>query len=166
MQCTVLVSNGAQDELRKSIVQILGGKKNFWRVRIFTQNFSNAKLNGRLTLKEIIKSLKSLGAIVTVVVGSKPRENDIEFYEELLDEGVQIYYNDKVHAKLILAEAKDGKNVALVMSANLTNTGLRYKYEVGVHLSYLEDKVYKKLRAYTSQIIGAPIKTKPIEWVM
>jgi phosphatidylserine/phosphatidylglycerophosphate/cardiolipin synthase-like enzyme len=107
-----------------------------------------------------------LGAIVTVVVGNKPRERDIDFYEQLLDEGIEIYYNDKVHAKVILVEGKDGENSALIMSANLTTTGLHYKYEVGVFLSSLEDKSYKKLRAYTSQIVGAPIKTKPIEWVM
>jgi len=171
MESKVLLGNGARNELRESLGEILSLEKHPWRVRMLTLNFSDFELFRGITLREIIKRLARRGVITTIVVGSKPSKKDttsyeeqIRFYEELLDEGVEIYYNDKVHAKVILAEGKT-ENSALIMSANLTKSGLFYNYEAGVFLSPLKDEDYKSLRNYTSDIVGAPIKTKPIEMV-
>jgi phosphatidylserine/phosphatidylglycerophosphate/cardiolipin synthase-like enzyme len=160
----VLLSDGARNNLREAVKDILSREKNYWRIRILTLNFSDVELSST-TLREIIKRHRNKGAKITVVVGSKPEEKDKDFYEELLDEGVEIFFNDKVHAKVILAEEKS-KASALIMSANLTRSGLYYNYEAGVLVPSLKRKDYNNLREYTSNIIGAPIKTKPIEMVI
>jgi len=165
MEHRLLLGNGARSDLRESVGGILSIGKNPWRVRMLTLNFSDFELFKGITLREIIKRLARRGVITTIVVGGKPvKEEDKSFCEELLDEGVEIYFNDRVHAKVILAEGKK-ENSAIIMSANLTKSGLFYKYEVGVFLSPLNYEDYKSLRDYTSDIVGAPIKTKPIEMV-
>lgn len=171
MRHQLLLSDGPRDQLRQGVYRILSLERDPRRVRLLTLNFSDFELFRGLTLGQIIKRLARKGVKTTVVVGSKPKiggknyQDLADFYEELLDEGVEIYYNDRVHAKVILAEG--GKeNSALIMSANLTMTGLSYNYEMGVLLSPLEDGEYESLRNYTNDIVGAPIKTKPIEMVI
>lgn len=170
MKHKLLLGNGPRGQIRGGMAEILGLEKDPWRVRILTLNFIDFELFRGLKLGQIIKRLATKGIITTIIVGNKPKIGDekyqdqVDFYDELSDEGVQIYHNDRVHAKVILAEGRK-ENSALIMTANLTKSGFYYKYEAGVLLPHLENGEYKSLRNYTNDIIGTK-KTKPIGWVI
>lgn len=116
----------------------------FKRVRITSLYIENAELLNDEKLFSVLLGLVKKGITVTILIGQKLKRNHwVRFFEELDSFGIKLYYNRRVHSKMILLDSPN-KRVALILSANLTHGGLHYRYESGVYLKYLDDNKYKK----------------------
>lgn len=149
------------DDIRESIYNLL--KKPLTRVRILSLNIHEVYLTDGTILGKMLERLLSADVRVTIVVGEYPKdEKVISFFKRLIEWGARIYYNSRVHAKTVLAE---GENVeTIIMSANITPTGLHGKYEIGVHFP-ISGINYDKIRDYVTGIIGSP-QTRGMEYVV
>jgi len=111
-------------------------------------------------LSRIIQHLLTKGTRVTIVVGELPeKEKDKKFFIRLLNGGAKIYYNKRVHVKLILIDRRSYQEV-LLMTANLTKTGLYRNYEAGILISRNRN-FYNKAERFVKEILKSPT-TQPL----
>jgi len=140
------------DEIRGTINYIFSLEKELKRIRLISYALENVRVIGDTILEEFLYKLALKGVMISVVIGQMPAKEVKKVLLKLRRFGINIYYNRRAHAKIILVEGK-GKNYAIIMSANITHGGLYYNYEAGVSLKLSED-VYMKLREYTNDILG------------
>jgi len=93
-------------------------------------------------------------------VGGLPKkEKDRKFFLKLLDRGAKIYYNKRVHVKLIIVNRRSHQEV-LLMTANLTRTGLYRNHEAGILISS-DRNFYNKAEKFIIEILKSPA-TRPL----
>jgi phosphatidylserine/phosphatidylglycerophosphate/cardiolipin synthase-like enzyme len=143
------------DEIRRTVYNLLSVGKGFRRVRVLTLNMAEAYLQDGLTLSRMISRLCATNARVVVVLGDRPDKKDLPFFKRLSDWGVRIFYSKKLHAKVMISEAREKKTELLITSANFTTTGLHYNYEAGVWLSDVDGPSYQRFNSYVNGIIGS-----------
>lgn len=142
------------NEIRHALALLLNLTRNPRRVRILCLNIEDVDILNDLRVSRMLLKLLASDVVVTIIVGEKPGKKKRRFFRRLYEFGANLHYNKKVHAKMILTEGKK-KNLAVIMSANITRGGLHYKHEVGVLLSDLTEFKYEKLRNYSNGILGA-----------
>ena len=124
-------------------------------IRIVSPLIHDAVLSdGEMLSKKINKLIKFKDARVTLVVNRDFLEEDkveIELLERLEDMGVKIHCKRNLHAKTILLESRTDKCV-LIMSANLTPTGLGTQNEIGVYFLNELDCVHNKIYDYVTNM--------------
>ena len=125
------------------------------RVRITSLYIENVELtNGNKLLDRLLELVKK-GTEVTILIGRRPNLSHwIRFFEELETFGVNLYYNRRIHSKMLLLDCRDEK-VVLMSSANYTHGGLHYKHEVGVCLKDLSLGKYNKLGEFFNYVLGS-----------
>ena len=128
---------------------------NLNRVRITSLYIENVELtNGNKLLDRLLELVKK-GTDVTILIGQKPKRSHWRrFFEELEKFGVNLYYNWRIHSKMLLLDCLTEK-VALLSSANYTHGGLRFKHEVGVCLKDLTLSKYNKLGDFFNNVVGS-----------
>lgn len=84
-------------------------------------NFKNVNGKKKITFKIITRLLKEdIEKGITM----------LDKFRILKEYGAEIRYNNNLHAKIVVLD----KSVAIISSANLTNTGLKVNYEAGICL--------------------------------
>jgi phosphatidylserine/phosphatidylglycerophosphate/cardiolipin synthase-like enzyme len=125
------------------------------KIRVSSLYVENVELReGRKFLDELLRIAKK-DIEVTVLVGHKPKRHHwLRFFEELSQFGIKLYYNSRVHSKIILLYGEK-TNIALIGSHNFTHGGLVHQYEAGVFLKDLANEKFYKLEDYFNNVIGA-----------
>jgi hypothetical protein len=153
MSCEILCS----PEISKTVENFLK-PDDYLRVRMTTQNIDNFKFGNGVSLVDKLLALQKDGIIITIVIGKLPGRKDRkhlkrDLFIPLIKKGFYIYYNPKVHLKMILIESKTYKN-ALLMSSNISRGGLFYRFEVGVSFLCLDEIKFKKLDSFFDHVVG------------
>ncbi len=94
-------------------------------------SFSTFQIDKNTELIKTILEKAKQGIEVTLFCRLNEKKQFKEQLEDLLDAGVQIYFQSLMHAKSLLIDEKDG----FVFTANLTENGLEKGLEVGVKLN-------------------------------
>lgn len=132
-------------------------------IRILTHTIAPLSLEG-VPLLNKLRMLTAGGVTVTIIFGQKPermRPKEKQNLKELVEANVKVYYNRRMHAKLILASTKGGAEFVLG-SANLTTSALTYSHEIGVRAFQLERNTYDALMAYVNGMLTLR-QTKPVD---
>jgi phosphatidylserine/phosphatidylglycerophosphate/cardiolipin synthase-like enzyme len=124
------------------------------KIRISSLYVENVELKeGRKFLDELLRIAKK-EIEITILIGTKPKKTHwIRFFEELSQFGIKLYYNGRVHSKIILLYGEK-TNIALIGSSNFTHGGLAHRYEAGVFLKDLANEKFYKLETYFNNVIG------------
>lgn len=133
------------------------------------------------SLRKKLNLLLSQGARITIILGSNPqrfdhkiriikqkykeefveeeikrcehfKKNENEFYKDLVSRGARIYWNKRVHAKMILVESGN-QRIVLIMSSSLTKTGLHRNYEIGIYFPNAKKLIFDNLNSYITHIL-------------
>lgn len=127
-------------------------------VTIITRNFVKKKAELLEKIESLKQELKD-GRITKdcyqrLLGGYSRRLRNVEkaefMFEELNALNASIFCQQRIHAKMIVVESKK-ENLALVMSANITPTGLTESIEVGVVLN--DQACINKINTYVDKII-------------
>lgn len=128
---------------------------NLERVRITSLNVENVQLLDGRKFLDILLDLVRKGITVTILIGAKPKlKHWIKFFEKLESFGVNLFYNWRIHSKMLLLDSSD-ENAALISSANLTHGGLHFRHEVGVCLKDLPLRKHNKLGEFFNSVVGS-----------
>lgn len=127
-------------------------------VTIITRNFVKTKaglLEKIESLKQELKEGKITKDCYQRLLGGNSRKlKSVEKAESMFNQlnalNASIFCQQRIHAKMIVIESKKG-NLALVMSANITPTGLSKSIEVGVVLD--DQTCINKINTYVDKII-------------
>jgi len=140
------------NEIRSVITNILNSKTIPNRIRIISYSLENVKISDGLKLEDLLSKLAMRGATISIVIGQMPAKKVKRVLVNLNKMGINVYYNRRAHAKIILVEGIE--NYAIIMTANVTHGGLYYNYEAGILMRLSED-IHRKIRDYTNNIIGS-----------
>lgn len=117
-----------------------------------------------------INLLVNAGVTVTILIGGRKKKFSREeklFLKDLSERGVNIFYHNRAHAKLILVNSNQEK-LALITSANFTHTALYVNWEIGVMCFNITEDIYDKFDEYISRMlnIATPIDDLLEAWGM
>jgi phosphatidylserine/phosphatidylglycerophosphate/cardiolipin synthase-like enzyme len=128
---------------------------NLKKIRVSSLYVENVELKeGRKFLDELLGIAKK-DIEVTIIIGQKPSKGHWRrFFEELYEHGIKLYYNYRVHSKMILLYGEK-TNLAFIGSSNFTHGGLALRYEASVFLKGLDDEKFYKLENHFNKVIGA-----------
>lgn len=128
-------------------------------VRIVCPRVSKTELIKESITEKIKKLIKFKDALVMLLIDPKYLKKDVagadllnNYIKELEDIGVKVHSKRNLHAKIILVENNTEKGL-LLMSSNLTHTGLHISKEAGVYFLNEKTYVYDKLKRYVTDFI-------------
>ena len=148
------------------------------RVRIYALNVRDVKLASAKLGSRLSRLLASGRCTVTIVYGGtllkkdKRRAKDkgcreaLEFLHRLEGLGARVYWNRKLHAKVLYVEDRmpQGGNStrALISSANFTKSALTWSHELGVAFDHLDSRpcVKHRIEQFTN---GVLVGKRPLE---
>ena len=143
-----------RDEIRDAIRNTLDVRRRAFDVRIMTMNLGdfNLKKDSDPFLRKI-NLLVNAGVTVTILIGGREKrfsDEERRFLKELSERGVNIFYDYRAHAKLILVNSNQEK-LALITSANFTHTALYVNWEIGVVYFNIREDIYKMFDEYINE---------------
>lgn len=143
-----------RDEIRDAIRNTLDVRRRAFDVRIMTMNLRNVNLKkDSASLLSKIKELRRAEVVVTILIGGREKrfsDEERRFLKELSERGVNIFYDYRAHAKLILVNSNQEK-LALITSANFTHTALYVNWEIGVVYFNIREDIYKMFDEYINE---------------
>ena len=169
MEMTILCKRDEQEpngeRHRKTILHLLNKRPK--RIRIMSLNFHDTELDGGRTLSQELKEMLVRHAVVTIIVGEDPEEmelKDIEFLQELMDFGANVYHHPRVHAKLFLLQGRNDEVEVVITSANFTPTGLHKNFELGCYFADMTLKHSKIVNNFFEYLLSLPARKSLEEW--
>jgi hypothetical protein len=163
-----LVTGG---EMKELIATSLDYKRKIRSIKISTLSCTNPIIKEDRKFLDLLLAKGSKSEIV-IYLGVDPVEIEKdcpEAAEKLKDliniHGAKIFYNRKIHAKLLLVDGKDEKIIYLSTS-NFTEMGFNNNFELGVAFFLKEESEYIVYNIYEKRFIEILKKwTLPIVYV-
>jgi len=128
------------------------------RVRIVSPNVTPTKLKKYSFMEKVNRLIKAKNAVITLLVNTdfiKSTYGMENYLQNLADIGVKVHHKRELHAKIVLLETKGGRGDKglLIMSANITETGLHKQQEVGIYFLNEYDSIYNEVNEYVNKLL-------------
>lgn len=128
-----------KDDLTDAVRILLDCRRSSRAVRILTHTVADFQVTAGMTFSRMLAQLMASDTTVTLIFGARRIEEPAkDFLRKLQSMGVNVYWNRRMHAKVILAVSSTGA-AALIGSANMTQSAMTWSTEACIRGDPLDE---------------------------